>query len=227
MYLYTHALLAQHLLPLVQPTDRAAYLWGSVIPDIRYLTGMQRKTTHLPDEDIVGWLERYPECEAFIQGYRVHCLVDQIDAAQLLDKTFPLNFLRRVRRKPLSLQQAVVLVELYYHKAVPEGLILTGRHNPILTELGIGAEHTQTYAAAMAPYLAAPSFKTAITAFTSLGVLEDTRVERYMNAYRGIQNNRMVLWIMMTSAKNARLEERMVSMYRQLTHPDTRKPVIR
>jgi len=30
------------------------------------------------------------------------------------------------------------------------------------------------------------------------------------------------MWAMMTSAKNARLEELVVSMYRQFPHPDTR-----
>lgn len=218
MYLYTHTLLAQRLLPLVQPADPADYLWGSVIPDIRYLTGMQRQTTHLPDEDITRWREHYPGLESFIQGYRVHCLVDRIDAVQVLSRKFPLNLLQRVRRKPVSQQQAVVIVELYYHQAAPQGLSLTGGHNAILQALGIGADHTQTYAAAMADYLAAPSFKTAFTAFSRLGLLEDTRVEKYMSAYRSIQNNRVLLWAMMTSVKNAQLEKRVVTMYQQLMH---------
>jgi len=218
MYLYTHALLAQRLLQLVQPTHPADYLWGSVIPDIRYLTGMQRQATHLPDDDITRWRERYPNLESFIQGYRVHCLIDRIDAVQVLSRKFPLNILQRVRRKPVSQQQAVVIVELYYHQAAPQGLSLTGGHNAILQELGIGADHTQNYAAAIAEYLAAPSLPNAITAFTRLGIIEDTRIEKYVSAYRSIHNNRLLMWAMMTSARNARLEELVLSMYRQLTH---------
>lgn len=216
MNLYAHAVLAHKLLPLVQPADPAAYLWGAVIPDIRYLVGMRRKTTHLTDEEITGWFAQYPGCESFIQGYRVHCMLDRIDTASILGRIFPLNLLRRIRRKPLSSQQAAVIIELYYHRADPQGIPLTGEHNAILEALGISAEQTQVYADALAGYLAAPSFTTAASAFARLGVIDDTRIEKYVSAYRGIQNNRLLMGMMMASAKNARLEELAAAGYQYL-----------
>ena len=216
MNLYAHAVLAQKLLPLARPADPAAYLWGAVIPDIRYLVGMRRKTTHLTNEEITRWFEQYPGCESFIQGYRVHCLLDLIDTAHILGSQFPLNLLRGIRRKPLSTQQAAVMIELYYHQDVPQGITLIGEHNAILETLGISAEQTQVYADALADYLAAPSFNTAASAFARLGVIDDTRIEKYVSAYHGIQKNRLLMGVMMASAKNARLEELAVAEYHNL-----------
>jgi len=219
MNLYAHAVLANHLLPLVKPADPAEYLWGTVIPDIRYLTGMRRNVTHLPDEEIMGWFVRYPDRESFIQGYRVHCLLDRINTVQVIGGKFPLNLVSRIRRKPFSSQQMAVIVELYYQKTAPQGVTLNGSHNAILDELGVSAEQSEVYASALGDYLAAPSFETAMIVFPRLGVIEDSRVEKYVSAYRGIQNNRLLLWMMTSSAKNAGLKKLADSKYRALPQP--------
>jgi len=207
MNLYTHAVLANHLLTRVDPVDPAEYLWGAVAPDIRYLAGMSRQTTHLPDEEIVAWFTRYSGCKSFIQGYRVHCLLDQIDTVEVVGRVFPLNLLRWVSRKKLSSQQMAVVIELYYHKVFPQGLSLAGKHNPILEDLGIRADLTASYKSALAEYLASPSFETAIASFAKFGIIEDTRIEKYINAYRRIESNPLLLWVLMTSVKNAQLEK--------------------
>jgi hypothetical protein len=46
MNLYSHAVLANQLQSLVDPVNPAEYLWGTVAPDIRYLVGLRRQTTH-------------------------------------------------------------------------------------------------------------------------------------------------------------------------------------
>ncbi len=207
MNLYTHAVLAKHLQPLVNPENPAEYLWGSVIPDIRYLGRMRRKTTHLPDEEIVTWFARYPDLESFIQGYRVHCMLDQIDTVQVVGNAFPLSLLPSLLRRRFRSQQMAVVIELYYHKIYPQGLVLSGGHNQILEDLGIRAEQTAAYASANADYFACPSYETVAASFVRLGIIDDARIEKYVRGYRSIQGNRLLRWALMTSAKNARLEQ--------------------
>jgi hypothetical protein len=213
MNLYSHAVLAVHLQPLVQPDDPAGYLWGAVAPDIRYLAGLRRDATHLPEREIAAWFARYPGCASFIQGYRVHCLLDQIDTARVVGRAFPLNLLRVLRRKEFSYQQMAVTIELYYQKKFPRGLVLEGSHNPILAELGIDADQSAAYASALKDYLASPTFESAAAAFTRLGFLEDVRLEKYTRAYRTVQNNHLLLWALMTAARNSRLEEKATLVY--------------
>jgi hypothetical protein len=39
---YSHLVLAMQIETAINPEDSGEYLWGSVVPDIRYLTGMPR-----------------------------------------------------------------------------------------------------------------------------------------------------------------------------------------
>jgi hypothetical protein len=55
--------------------------------------------------------------------------------------------------------------------------------------------------------------ETAAAAFTRLGIIEDARLEKYLQAYRTVQNNRLLLWALMTAAHNARLEEKADYVY--------------
>lgn len=114
MNIYSHAILANLLLSRINPKNPGEYLWGAVAPDIRYLAGIRRGATHLPDVEIAGWIVRYPGCASFIQGYRVHCLLDSIETVAVVGGSFPFNLLRLARRKPFTSQQMAVVVELYY-----------------------------------------------------------------------------------------------------------------
>ncbi len=212
MNLYTHAVLAKHLQPLVTPRNPAEYLWGSVIPDIRYLARMRRKTTHLPDEEIAAWFARYPGLESFIQGYRVHCMLDEIDTVQVVGNAFPLSLLPALLRRRFSSQQMAVVIELYYHNIFPQGLVLSGEHNQILEDLGIQAGQTAAYVSVNADYFACPSYETVAASFVRLGIIEDARIEKYVKAYQRIQGNPLLRWALMASAKNARLEQKAMDL---------------
>ncbi len=207
MNLYTHAVLANHLLPLVRPADSAAYLWGAVAPDIRYLAGMPRAQTHLPLEKIDTWREQFPGCASFIQGYRVHLLIDQVDPLEAICASLPLRLFRPVLVKRLRSRMAAVAIELYYHRTQPQGIALAGSHNPVLDSLGITPQQSAEFASVLAGYLPAPSFQSAAAAFARLGLIEDTRVERYAAEYRRLQENPALLALLMWSVKRARLED--------------------
>ncbi len=216
MNLYSHAVLANHLLPLVRPACAEEFLWGAVAPDIRYLAGLRREATHLADEDTAGWNAMFPGCESFIQGYRVHLLLDRIDTLRAVSAAFPLNLLGRMQGKKLKPQQMAVVIELYYHKVFPNGLTLRGAHNPVLEGLGVRSELSVRYADALASYLAAPSFETAAASYARLGIIEDSRLEKYIRAYRDLERSRLKLPVLLASVKNAHLEKTAAAMYRAL-----------
>jgi len=217
MNLYTHAFLAKRLQTIVQPADPAEYLWGALAPDIRYLAAMRRETTHLPDETLRAWLEAHPAWTSFIQGYRVHCLLDRIDAAEALLNAFPMRWLRGAWGRQLTPHQVTVVIELYYQLRAPRGLELRGAHNPILESLGVQAGQSEAFVSALAVYLRQPSFQNAAKTFALLGIIEDTRLEKYLKAYRGLRRNPLRLAVLAGSAHNARLEQSALAQWRELT----------
>lgn len=218
MNLYSHAVLAQAMLPILAPAvaDPDAYLWGALAPDIRYLTGLPRETTHLPDASIQRWIAAYPDCASFVQGYRVHCLLDRIDTVQAVSAAFPLRWLRR----SLSPQQIGVVIELHTQLNAPRGLALRGSHNPILDSLGIRPEQSADFASALAPYLRSPSFQNAMQTLTQLEIIDDTRLEKYINAYQNLRRSPLTLLILLASVHNARLQQIARKEWQEMGQPD-------
>ncbi len=101
-----------------------------------------------------------------------------------------------------------------YIKAFPQGLVLAGEHNSVLNGLGITAVQSTAYANALKSYLASPSFETAATSYNLLGIIEDGRVEKYIQEYRHLADNPLLLWALMRGVSAARLEDRAVSLIR-------------
>lgn len=167
---------------------------------------MPRRQTHLPLEQVNAWFNAFPGCASFLHGYRVHLLLDEVDTAQALLRPFPLRLLRPLLRKKLRQRQAAVAIELYFHRAQPRGLALAGGHNPILERLGVTPAQSEEYASALRGYLATPSFRSAVEAFTHLGILEDARVEQYAAEYRRLQASPALRSLLMWSVKRAHLE---------------------
>lgn len=216
---YSHAVLAQSLLPILAPARPPEYLWGAVAPDIRYLAGLPRQATHLPDEVLASWMDKFPGWESFIQGYRVHCLLDRIDSVQAVSAKAPLRWLLPLSRRKLTLQQAAVLIELHFLRAAPSGLRLEGGHNPILEHLGLRPGQSAAFLQAQSEYIGAPSVERGIRIFGSLGLLNDQRIQKYWAAYKGLRRIPLLLDILLLSVRNAHLEEVAKSIAVQMLEP--------
>ncbi|RPJ41600.1 MAG: hypothetical protein EHM21_13245 [Chloroflexi bacterium] len=218
MNLYTHYHLARRLEWLLRPDDPADYAWGAVIPDIRYLAGMPRSQTHVAIAEVKSWLECFPALRSFTQGYLVHCLLDQIDVAGTLETSFPMPLLQKITRRKLSQTQATMLVEYYYLRDARENCarqdgaspaaVISGKHNAILAELGIRPEQTEDYAWALKEYLAVPTLENAVRLARRLGLVDDSRFEKYLGAAQSLQKNRLLLLPMMWSVRNGQFERR-------------------
>jgi hypothetical protein len=211
---YSHYLLASKAAPFIQPDHPAEYYLGSIIPDVRYLAGMRRDQTHLSREQIQSYRSTYPRLASFLQGFQVHCLIDEIDVAGLVSAAFPLNLLKRLLRKSFSQQQITALAELYFIQSPRMDWHIAENHNEVLTDLGITPSQTQAYLAAMKEYLPSPSFETALSCFQKIGWMKSARAEKYLQAYQSLERNRMVKNLLLMGIRNANLEQVVVNHVR-------------
>ena len=212
---YSHAHFAAQVEPVIRPTDPEAYYWGAVAPDIRYVAMMPRSRTHISNEEITRLMELYPNQRSFLQGYFVHCMLDQIDVACVMASRFPLRFVRR--RLPPQLM--AVLVEYYYVENFKAAYPIHGTHNEVLEALGIDAFQTRQYANAMNAYLSAPSFDSAIGAFQALGLLDDQRIDKYRTTAERLQRNWLLKKYLFRVVKNAHFDHIVAGKFRELKPP--------
>ncbi|HEY9076012.1 MAG TPA: zinc dependent phospholipase C family protein [Anaerolineaceae bacterium] len=201
----THHVIASRLISQIHPTNPAEYLWGSIYPDIRYPAKLRRETTHLPLEQLQEWISRYPDQSSFLTGYLVHCLVDKIDGARLLLKAFPLVLFKPLLKNKFSLHLAHVVIELFLIQTEALPCQLDMVYLPDLTHPPIPEALVNSYFTASHAYLASPSIETGLRLFKSFGLLEDSRLEKYLKAYHALQENRLMQAILFWSVRNARI----------------------
>lgn len=211
---YSHYLLAVMLEPSLQPEHREQYYWGAVVPDIRYLAQVRRDHTHLGQDRLKELTGLYPHMRSFLLGYLVHILIDQIDIPQTVGAAFPLNLLQKVLRKSISRPQMTLLVEMYYLQSETSGEPLSGEYNEVLSGLGITPEQTRVFHQALQEYFEARTFEAAFSAFQKIGLIEDSRLEKYLNAYYALQKRGVINTLLMLSIKNARLDSRVMEHVR-------------
>jgi hypothetical protein len=211
---YSHYILAAKLEPSLQPEQPAAYYWGAVAPDIRYLANLRRDHTHLGQDRILELTACYPHLRSFLLGYQVHVLIDQIDVAHSIGAAFPLNLVQKVRRKKISSQQMTMLVEMYYFQSGISGQPLSGEHNEVLSDLGITSEQTRVFHQGLQEYFDARSLEAAVYAFQKIGMIQNDRLQKYLNAYRTMQKQKVLNFLLILTIKNARLDSRVLDHVR-------------
>ena len=202
---YSHFIIAAKLEKYLQPDDPKEYYWGAIIPDIRYLAKTRRSHTHLRQEQIKELAACYPHLGSFLLGYRVHCLIDEIDVAEKISKAFPLNLLKKMLNK-VSRQQMTMLVEMYYLQTAAAACALSGSHNEVLRDLAITPEQTSLFFNEMQEYIRLHSFDAVISAFQKIGLIENERLERYIQAYESMKRNRLMIAFFLLCVKSSGLE---------------------
>jgi hypothetical protein len=214
MNTYTHYRLAAMLEPLFAPQQLADYYWGAVAPDVRYLAGQPRAQTHRSRTELLALHARYPQCASFIQGYQVHCLLDEIDLTKVILGAFPLNLLGGLLRGKFNQHHAAVLVELHYlqgpHLPRPFG----GDHNPVLEGMNITAEDSRAFSEGIREYLVTPTIACALATFQRLGFTRTGQGEKYTRAARSLENKRLLRSLLLWGVRNARLERHVESHVR-------------
>lgn len=94
MLLYTHLALARVAQTRIQPAYLNEFAWGTVIPDIYGLAEIPRNQAHFTREGLERLMARFPEQRSFVQGYRVHLLLDELDQNKIIFQSVPSAYLR-------------------------------------------------------------------------------------------------------------------------------------
>ena len=122
----------------------------------------------------------------------------------------PLNLLKKMLPKSITPEQMIMMVEMYYLQSRTVGEALAGEHNEVLSDLGISPEQTCIYQQALQEYFGKRSFDAALSAFQKIGMIQNSRIEKYRNAYRAMQKRKVMNILFMFSIKNARLDSRVM-----------------
>lgn len=208
MNIYSHIIIASDIVASIKPDNLHDYYWGAVIPDIRYLTGSQREKTHLGLNQLVEFSHRYPQCDDFLAGYMVHCLADEFDLVKNVQGIIPFPLIK----KRLTPQHYPVILELYHIRhGKPQSISLSATHNPILEELGITSEQTISFGSTVQAYITAPSFPAAIQLSQQLGLVQNNRVEKYLEAARRFQSNPFMMNMLFLGLSIARIDRKITT----------------
>ncbi len=207
MNTYSHIIVASELETYLRPEDPQAYYWGAVAPDIRYLADMPRQQTHVPSAVIGEYMVQHPNLKAFLQGYLVHCLTDEIDLEAIFYRRFPLNFLKG----RLSSRQITVLLELFYLQSVTLKKTLLSDYNLVLAELGIEEAQSARFGLVVTRYLSSPSLDSGISLAQELGMLSDSRIDTYLAAADQFQKSRVQKYGLFFSLRTSKIHEQIVA----------------
>ena len=207
---YSHLAIARQLEKEIKPAVRVDYFWGAVAPDIRYVAGRRRHTTHIRPERILKFFSKFPHLDSFIRGYLIHCLTDDVDLDSLVEQ--------RVLLQPImygvSGRFFPVLIEAFYLERMPVKIEFSGTPNEMLRELGIEDRHSEAFAGIIRPFASAPSLD---SGFEFLRVLRkgDARVERYIRSAKLLNKNNLLKPILFAMADLNKLNLQILGQVRE------------
>jgi hypothetical protein len=209
MHPYSHLVIAAELEKDIRPRQANEYYWGAVVPDIRYLADMQRDQTHLSAESILEYLDIYPDLDSFIKGYLVHCLTDLVDLHALLNQ----RILFRPILQSLPHQFMPVMLESYFIEHSKLDIQLSARPNNVLTDLKISDEHISIFSTMINPFVADPSFESALEFLKTLGH-GNPRIEEYINTARNFDGHTLLKSVLFALSNIPKLKQQVVSEIR-------------
>jgi hypothetical protein len=184
---YSHIILANDLEKHIKPNNTREYYWGTIAPDTRYLMkGMSRYQTHISSDEILDYLHRHPQLKSFIQGYLVHCLADQLEMSEIMQRKFPLSW----QKDKFSSRQCTVILELFnVLRTRPPEKSISENYNAVLEGIGIGKEQAMKFSKEMNQYLTTPSVISLLSMYQKIGLANNGRIEKYQIAFQRFQKN--------------------------------------
>lgn len=184
---YSHIILASELEKYIKPDNTREFYWGTIAPDTRYLMkGMSRDQTHISPDEILDYLHRHPQLKSFLQGYLVHCLADQLEMPELMQRKFPLSW----QKDKLSSWQCTVILELFnVLRTKAPGKLISEKYNVVLENIGISEEQAIKFAKEMNLYLTSPSVISLLSMYQRIGLANNGRIEKYHITFQRFQKN--------------------------------------
>jgi len=178
---YSHIILAQELIPVINPKNVKEYYWGSVSPDVRYVDqNVSKKQTHLSTLKILELVQKYPEYKDFLKGYLIHCLSDKLEIKPIILNRFPFKlFKSRVTKSNSTVILEYLNIELlnYSQKTI------SGGYNQIFKEIGINKMSVEKFSGVMSDYIFSPSSESSFLVYRNLVFGNTKRIDKYEKLY--------------------------------------------
>ena len=160
---YSHYVLAQAIanegnLPI---KNRAEYLVGAFMPDIRYFTQQPREKYHFPVERLEPYFQTDTSAD-YLLGYKVHLLIDEVWEYPELKEAYKKAFPPLIRQRMTRGLQALAF-ELYCLKQPVDVVGLKPIQNDLTKALEISSLDIERAVASMRRYLEHHNLEAALT----------------------------------------------------------------
>jgi hypothetical protein len=218
LYHYAQLALAQIAAVRIQPAFLDEYAWGAVFPDIFRLAGVPRDVTHVKKQAMEDLLLRFPQQRSFMQGFRMHLVLDAFDLVKTIRSAFPVVQFRRILSNYLNSHftpgAAALLVEDYFTrrnsiKTLPP---ISGKHNEALAALDFSQELADSYAQRVKDYLDQRARKAPWTERLDPELHDVDDIKQDMASYRQLKRRPLLFAMLLLGVKNARLERAALEM---------------
>ena len=178
---YSHIILAQELIPVINPINVKEYYWGSLSPDVRYVDhNISKKQTHLSTLKIFELAQKYPEHKDFLKGYLIHCLSDKLEIKPIILNRFPFKlFKSRITKSNSTVILEYLNIELLNHSQKP----ISGGFNQIFKEIGANETNVEKFSAVMSEYIISPSSALSFLVYRNLVFGNTKRIDKYEKLY--------------------------------------------
>jgi hypothetical protein len=202
---YSHLVIANNIARVIGPENPQQYYWGATAPDIRYLARVPRQKTHITDVEIAKLITRFPHLKSFLQGYLVHCLVDEIDLDAIFFSSLPLSVLKG----KLSQEQISIILELYYFENCAFAQDIAGNYNEVLRNLGLNETDCSRFYEFIDRYINSIPDKNQFDNLVQLmGLRNNQRIKGYLSAVERFQRNKVLKSLLFLGIRMGRVRNR-------------------
>lgn len=185
---YSHYVLAQTIakeakLPV---KDRAEYLLGAFMPDIRYFTQQPRDKYHFSVDRLEDYRSQDVSAD-YLLGYKVHLLIDEVweypAVKEAYREAFPV-----VLRKRLTRGLQALAFELYCLKQPADSVTLSPIENELTESLEIPVSDIERSAKSMQRYLERRDLEAALVMAKETKLFPEERLQTVERVVKVMKN---------------------------------------
>lgn len=185
---YSHYVLAQAIskkgsLPI---KDRAEYLVGAFMPDIRYFTQQPREKYHFPVERLEPYFHT-DTSKDYLLGYKVHLLIDEVWEYPELKEAYKRAFPPLIRQRMTRGFQALAF-EMYCLRKPVDVVELKPIRNDLTEALEISTSDIERAVSSMRRYLEHHDLEAALTMAEETQLFPAQRLRTVVRVVRVVKN---------------------------------------
>lgn len=198
---YSHLAVAHHVLQRAHIEPSNDYYIGAFMPDVRYFTKQPRETTHISITRLDALATRTQAPIAFVLGYKVHLLIDEIWVSPGFVDAYRARFPGFLRNR--IVRQLQVVFELYNLNQHPVPVQLRAAENELTNALGVQKEQAEVAIGYLQDYLDRRSLQAGFAIAQASGMFPPARIAGMQSIGCMIDGNPLIRWLALTVVNRA------------------------